>query len=194
MTRFADCSVTDEIISQSRLGDPAATEAIYRVFANPVYNLALRIIRQSVVAEEILQDTFMEVLTNIGAYRGAAPLGIWIREIAVNKCLMHLRSGWYRKSRPLEDIAPDHGDNVVMATNPEHLDLEKALTSLTPISRAVVWLHDVEGYTHAEIGKLMGKSSSFSKSQLARAHQRLQDLLEDSNECEQPCMQLSNNY
>jgi RNA polymerase sigma-70 factor (ECF subfamily) len=58
----------------------------------------------------------------------------------------------------------------------------------------VVWLHDVEGYTHHEIGRLMGKSSSFSKSQLARAHQRLRGLLEDNSECEPQCMQLSNNY
>ena len=194
MTRFSDCSVDADIVDQARLGDTAANETVYRIFASPVYNLALRLTRQPAVAEEILQDTFMEVLTKIGAFRNAAPLGFWIREIAVNKCLMHLRSGWHRNSRPLADIEPHHGDNIVLAANPEHMDLEKALASLAPISRTVVWLHDVEGYTHAEIGNLMSKSSSFSKSRLARAHQRLQDLLEDSNECEQPCMQLSNNY
>ena len=68
------------------------------------------------------------------------------------------------------------------------------MARLEPISRAVVWLHDVEGYTHAEIGRLLGKSSSFSKSQLARTHRRLQALLDNNEECIQPCMQLSNNY
>ena len=194
MTRFADCSVAEDIVGRARLGDPAANEVLYRTYSTAVYNLALRLTRQRTIAEEILQETFIEVLTKIGTFRGEAPLGTWIREIAVNKCLMHLLSGWYLKSRPLADIAPDHGDYVVTATKPEHMDLERALANLTPISRTVVWLHDVEGYTHHEIGKLMGKSDSFSKSQLARAHQRLQVLLEDTNESEQPCMQLSNNY
>ena len=194
MTRFADCSVTEDIVGRARLGDPAANEVLYRTYSTAVYNLALRLTRQRTMAEEILQETFIEVLTKIGTYRGEALLGTWIREIAVNKCLMHLRSGWHRKSRPLEETGSDQRDNIDTAINPEHLDLERALAGLTPVSRAVVWLHDVEGYTHAEIGKLMGKSSSFSKSQLARAHQRLQDLLDNSNECEQPCMQLSNNY
>ena len=194
MTRFADCSVAEDIVGRARLGDPAANEVLYRTYSTAVYNLALRLTRQRTMAEEILQETFIEVLTKIGTFRGAALLGTWIREIAVNKCLMHLRSGWHRKSRPLEETGSDQGDNIDMAIKPEHLDLERALAGLAPVSRAVVWLHDVEGYTHHEIGKLMGKSDSFSKSQLARAHQRLQVLLEDTNESEQPCMQLSNNY
>ena len=194
MTRFADCSVAEDIVGRARLGDPAANEVLYRTYSTAVYNLALRLTRQRTMAEEILQETFIEVLTKIGTFRGEALLGTWIREIAVNKCLMHLRSGWHRKSRPLEETGSDQGDNIDMAIKPEHLDLERALAALAPVSRAVVWLHDVEGYTHHEIGKLMGKSDSFSKSQLARAHQRLQVLLEDTNESEQPCMQLSNNY
>ena len=194
MTRFADCSVAEDIVGRARLGDPAANEVLYRTYSTAVYNLALRLTRQRTMAEEILQETFIEVLTKIGTFRGEALLGTWIREIAVNKCLMHLRSGWHRKSRPLEETGSDQGDNIDMAIKPEHLDLERALAALAPVSRAVVWLHDVEGYTHTEIGRLMGKTSSFSKSQLARAHQRLQVLLEDSNESEQPCMQLSNNY
>ena len=58
-----------------------------------------------------------------------------------------------------------------------NIDLERAFEQLTDTSRAVVWLHDVEGYTHEEIGELMGKSVSFSKSQLARAHARLRRML-----------------
>ena len=172
MTRFADCSVDEDIVSRARLGDTAANEAVYLAFATAVYNLALRLTRQRQVADEVSQETFIEVLTKIGSFRGEAPIGFWIREIAVNKCLMHLRSGWHRKAIPLE----------------------KAMARLSPVSRTVVWLHDVEGYTHQEIGNLMSKTSSFSKSQLARAHKHLRTLLEDSNESEQPCMQLSNNY
>ena len=58
------------------------------------------------------------------------------------------------------------------------MDLDAALGDLPPVSRAVVWLHDVEGYTHKEIAGLMGKTESFSKSQLSRAYQRLRPLLD----------------
>ena len=194
MTRFADCSVDEDIVSRARLGDTAANEAVYLAFATAVYNLALRLTRQRQVADEVLQETFIEVLTKIGSFRGEAPIGFWIREIAVNKCLMHLRSGWHRKAIPLAAKEPDADDGIIAETSPDYLDLEKAMARLSPVSRTVVWLHDVEGYTHQEIGNLMSKTSSFSKSQLARAHKHLRTLLEDSNESEQPCMQLSNNY
>jgi RNA polymerase sigma-70 factor (ECF subfamily) len=70
------------------------------------------------------------------------------------------------------------------------LDLERALDRLGETARLVVWLHDVEGYTHAEIGALLGGTPSLSKSQLARAHERLRELLEPSGVI-QPCMPLS---
>jgi RNA polymerase sigma-70 factor (ECF subfamily) len=67
------------------------------------------------------------------------------------------------------------------------MDLELALSLLAPVARTVVWLHDVEGYTHREIGALMNKTPSFSKSQLARAHGRLRELL-GVRDGEDPCM------
>jgi DNA-directed RNA polymerase specialized sigma24 family protein len=65
---------------------------------------------------------------------------------------------------------------------PDRVDLEAALEAMSPTARAVVWLHDVEGYTHDEIATLMDKSTSFSKSQLARAHLRLRALLAPERE------------
>src|SRR2546422_397666 len=64
-------------------------------------------------------------------------------------------------------------------TVPAQIDLERAFERLSETSRAVVWLHDVEGYTHEEIAEQMGKTVSFSKSQLARAHVRLRRMLDE---------------
>ena len=72
------------------------------------------------------------------------------------------------------------------------LDLERALAQLGDTARAVVWLHDVEGYTHAEIGALLGGTASLSKSQLVRAHARLRELLEPDG-VKTPCMPVSTN-
>ena len=124
-------------------------------------------------AEDVLQETFLEVCRSIGRFRGtgAGSLTAWIKRIAASKALLQIRYKKYRESDELdEDGMHDarRGSDV-----PLQLDLEAALAELSDTSRAVVWLHDVEGYTHEEIAELMGKTVSFSKSQLARAHKRL---------------------
>jgi RNA polymerase sigma-70 factor (ECF subfamily) len=86
-----------------------------------------------------------------------------------------------------------------VSANAEHegpaaaVDLERALAQLGDTARVVVWLHDVEGYTHAEIGALLGGTASLSKSQLARAHQRLRELLEPGG-VTASCMPASTTY
>lgn len=163
----------DAVVARARSGDSEALEQIFRAFQTPVYNLARRICRTVEDAEDVLQETFLEVAKSIRRYRGDGSLWAWVRTIASNKALMRLRRNKYRDTDELHD--------EVMPTRHEdrhlRMDLEAALERLPETSRAVVWLHDVEGYTHSEIGAMMGKSVSFSKSQLARAHVRLRGWL-----------------
>ena len=89
---------------------------------------------------------------------------------------MRIRRNQVRATEPLDEAAAGgHGSASVV---PARIDLERAFEQLTETSRAVVWLHDVEGYTHEEIAELMGRTVSFSKSQLARAHIRLRQMLD----------------
>jgi RNA polymerase sigma-70 factor (ECF subfamily) len=98
---------------------------------------------------------------------------------------MYLRSPWHRGLEWL-DKDPGGADRLPgregSADAPMDAALERALMTLPALSRAVVWLHDVEGYTHADIGFALGRTPSFSKSQLARAHRRLRGLLADAAE------------
>ena len=192
MSQFVGQVVDPAILARARRGEPKALEILYRTFGAAVQSLASRILQRRDLADEVLQDTFVEVIRHIPNYRGEAPIGAWIRSIAVNKCLMHLRSGWHRYGRALDDAPePEQPCNApsVMAGR----DLAAAFEELKPLSRSIVWLHDVEGYTHDEIAELMGKTKSFSKSQLARAHERLRGLLEPEVVIE-PCMQVSKSY
>ena len=159
----------ESVVARARQGDETALEALYRAFEVPVYNLARRICRTKEDAEDVLQETFFEVCRSIGRYREEGSLWGWIRTIAASKALMRLRRNKYRDTDELfEDFAPARRDDTAL-----RMDLEAALERLPEVSRAVVWLHDVEGYTHDEIAGMMGKTPSFSKSQLARAHARL---------------------
>jgi len=164
------------LIAAAQSGDVDAHARLYTLFAPLVYTLACRMLVSRALAEDVLQETFLEVLGKIGTYRGDAGLGFWVRRIAVNKCLMYLRSSWV--ARQSDEEPPELGASDDGAQRLEEQSaLEAALAELTPAARAVVWLHDVEGYTHREIAASMGKTPSFSKSQLARAHERLRELL-----------------
>lgn len=183
MSKFADIQIDPGIVKRAARGDAKAHEIIYRAYSSPVYSVCLRFTRVPAQAEDLLQETFIEVIRSIGNFRGEAPVGFWIRQVAVSKALMFLRSAWYKRGQSLDDDWEEimtgsyvsHGS----PTQPEQaIDLDSALGTLPAVSRAVVWLHDVEGYTHKEIGSLLGKSESFSKSQLSRAYQRLRPILD----------------
>lgn len=184
MSGFAQRQVADEVVARARAGDMAAHEAIFRVFGPPVLSLAYRITGSRATADDMLQETFLEVISGIRRFRGEASLGTWIRQIAVSKCLMQLRSAWSRRV----DAEPDSAWPLpgAVSTEPVLLDIERALLRLPATARAVVLLYDVEGYSHDEIARLFGRTEAFSRSQLARARQRLRALLGDESPSEQP--------
>lgn len=169
------------LLRRASAGDDAAFAALYHAYARPVFTLAARMLRQREAAEDVLQEVFVELTRALPAYRGDGPFWGWLRRLAVSKVLMRLRAERSRITpERYEDDSPDayaHPDDetgrALLAR-----DLGAALDHLPDVSRAVVWLHDVEGWTHQEIAAAMGRSASFSKSQLARAHTKLRALLE----------------
>jgi RNA polymerase sigma-70 factor (ECF subfamily) len=168
-------AVPDILVARAKAGDEEALEALYRAFETPVYNLARRILRTPEDAEDVLQETFLEIVKSIRGYRGDGSLWGWIRRIAASKALMRIRREQVRATEELIEEAAGRNAAPVGA----RIDLERAFERLSQTARAVVWLHDVEGYTHEEIAEMMGRTVSFSKSQLARAHHRLRGLLEE---------------
>lgn len=186
------------LLERARAGDRQAHAALYRAFAPMVYTVARRMLGSRALAEDVLQDCFVEVIRNAAQFRGESGIGGWIRQIAVNKALSQLRSPWWRRrvrpagadmqgedrldgewSRPDALEAGTPGDETAVAGQAvSRSDLAAALDALPATSRAVVWLHAVEGYTHQEIGRMMGRSTSFSKSQFARSREQLRRLLE----------------
>ena len=172
--------VDDVLVARAKRGEIDALEGLYRVFSLPVHTLATRICRSRDEAEEVLQETFLEITRSIRAFRGEGALGAWVRRIAVSKALTSIR----HKRRNKETGFTEGDINCFEKVPPldrtigwRRIDLERALARLPDTARAVVWLHDVEGFTHDEIGALFGRSQSFSKSQLSRAHEKLRSWL-----------------
>ena len=195
MTAFTDDLLPAGTVSRAREGSAEAREAIFRAFDAPVRTLARRLVPGSTQAEDLAQDVFVDVLTSLGQYEGRGSFAGWVRAVTVRRCLMHLRSPWRRAlrwARAADDADAETVLRVEPASGGDAVDLERALARLGDTARAVVWLHDVEGYTHAEIGALLGGTASFSKSQLARAHARLRELLEPEG-MKTSCMPVSTN-
>jgi RNA polymerase sigma factor (sigma-70 family) len=185
VTRLADTAVPEEVVARARAGEAAAREAIYAALAPATMTLIRRIVGQRALAEDIFQDTMMTLYERLPQFRGEAPLGAWLRQIAIRCCLMQLRSPWLRARLCLDSLqgaAAADGVLVTPGARGEWIDLERALATLGPVARAVVWMYEVEGYSHQEIADEFGRSVSFSKSQLARAHARLRAWFEPQDD------------
>lgn len=174
--------VSEIVLAGARRGDLAALEAIYRHFERPAYALALRMTADREDAREVVHDAMLRLFERIAQFRGDAPFWGWVRQIVVNEALMRLRR---TRATPLDDI-DDVAEPIYAGPAPWHgvaqRELELALARLPALTRSVIWLYHVEGYTHPEIAEMTGNTVSFSKSQLARGNQRLRLLLNDSPE------------
>jgi RNA polymerase sigma factor (sigma-70 family) len=195
MQRLSDIQIEPAELAAARAGDAGARRVLFERVAPATLGIIRRLVVQRAMAEDLLQDTLIAMYEHLDDYRGEAPFGIWVRSIAVSRCLMAFRSPWHRASVTLESWTET---NLAAPTEAESrtsdlIDLDRALAKLSPTTRAVVWLYDVEGWSHEEIAKSFSRTVSFSKSQLARGHARLRDDL-STTQVALPCASLRSGF
>lgn len=180
MQRLSEIQVSADELEAARAGDVAVRSALFERVAPPTLAIIRRLVAQRALAEDLLQDTLIAMFEHLADYRGEAPFGVWVRSIAVSRCLMAFRSPWHRARVALESWTEDSwsGRAEAESRTSDLIDLDRALARLSPVTRAVVWLYDVEGWSHEEIAKAFDRTLSFSKSQLARGHARLREDLQ----------------
>jgi RNA polymerase sigma-70 factor (ECF subfamily) len=176
----ADKARLADLVERGRTGDLAAMESIYEMFKRPVFSLAYRHTMNQAVAEDLLQDVFLRVFTHLRNVRDADTFPAWVFRIALNTCYSYLRQKRTQngKTVPLNEMGgqiPDAGAEPVEKDLKE--PLETAVQSLPPRLRSVFVLHDVQGYKHGEIARLLGCSVGTSKSQLFKARMKMRILL-----------------
>lgn len=169
--------VDPQVIARLQRGDLAAFEHVYRQFERAAWTLALRLTGRADVAHEVLQDAMLKAFERARQFRGDAPFAMWLRKLVVNEALMQLRLDRLHVFEVFSDTH-EAADNIVPWSLVDSDSLQRALDRLPGTARAVLWLYHVEGFTHVEIAEHFGRSISFSKSQLARATQRLRELLQ----------------
>ncbi len=168
-----------ELVQRAAAGDMRAFEALYRRHASRVHGAVWRLSGMNEArAQELTQEAFVRAWQKLGSFRFESAFSTWLHRLAVNVALMDLRA------RDPEDAV--ESDVLEAASEPftpfcagERADLEQAVARLPPRARAVLVLHDVEGWKHEEIGRELGMAVGTSKAQLHRARGLLRTMLGD---------------
>jgi RNA polymerase sigma-70 factor (ECF subfamily) len=177
-----------DLLARLKAGDRAAFAQLVEEHSSRIYGQALRMMQDPAEAEEILQETFLQVVRHIENFRGQSQLGTWLYRIATNQALMRLR----RKrppSLPLEETGPDGVETLLPSAdwskrpesellNQEARDeMEQAIADLPENLRIVFLMRDVEGRSTAETAEALDLSISAVKSRLLRARLKLRNEL-----------------
>jgi len=168
----------EELVLQAKAGSPAAFEALYRMHLGHVYGICMRILTDRSKAEEATQKIFIHAWMKLQSFRGESRFSSWLYRLSVNMILDQLKlAGWKNDSgiRNEQTKLPD-----ALSCEPSHnlrLDLNSAIDSLPRQARIIFVMHDIAGYTHAEIAEAMKLSPGTCKAQLSRARKILREVL-----------------
>lgn len=163
-------------------GNVAAFELIYNRYHRRTYSLCLRMMNSPTEAEDLTQEVFIQLFRKIGSFRGDAAFSTWLHRMTVNQVLMHFRRRGVQNEKTTDD--GEMPEQIVNGTENQNrmpildrIALNKAIAQLPNGYRTVFILHDVEGFEHEEIARMLKLSVGTSKSQLHKARLKLRGLL-----------------
>ncbi len=175
-------AVLERLLEGARSGDEEAREALYDTYKARIFGLACRYTCDPVAAEDLLQDIFIKIFTHLDDVRDVSTMSAWVHRVALNACYGHLR-GKRIRSRTMVPLSAIEGGPAEAAYDTHETELrgpiEEALRELPARLRSVFTLHDVEGFKHGEISRILGCSVGTSKSQLFKARMRIRERLKD---------------
>jgi RNA polymerase sigma factor (sigma-70 family) len=179
-SRVADTASADaERVRRAAAGDILAFEDLYREHVGRVYGAILRLVGMDRArAEELTQEAFVRAWQKLSGFRHESKFSTWLYRLGVNTALMYLRSR--REEDNVDNVALElAAGGEVLFCAAERGDLERAVSALPPRARAVLVLHDIEGWKHEEISAELGMAVGSSKAQLHRARGLLRRALGD---------------
>ena len=180
----------EEIIRQAQEGNAGAFEQLYRRYSGLVYSLCLRMLNNESEAEDLTQEAFLQLFRKIHTFRGEAKFSTWLHRLTSNLVLMRFRKKRHPEvsldatlepgeedSKPLIEFG---GPDLRLSGVIDQVNLSRAIEQLPDGYKEMFILHDVEGYEHNEIARILGCSVGNSKSQLYKARLRLRELLQEA--------------
>jgi RNA polymerase sigma factor (sigma-70 family) len=166
-----------DLISGCIDGNRRMQEELYSRFSPRMYAVCLRYAGNAEEAEDILQEGFIKIFKKLGSFRGEGSFEGWIRRIFVNTAIEHFRRKRYLQPVTEKEENTIEGKGISVLDELAEKDILELVRQLSPGYRTVFNMYVVEGYTHKEIGDILGISEGTSKSQLSRAKVILQDMV-----------------
>ena len=172
-----------EVVARAQGGDVAAFETLYRATAGRVFAVCLRMSGDRARAHELTHDVFVRAWERLPGFRGDAAFATWLHRVAVNEVLEQWRGERRRLSRVSlvgdeDEVAAERRAPAVADDPVARIDLERAIALLPPNERRVFVLHDVDGYRHGEIARVMEIAEGTVRAHLHRARRLLMEMLE----------------
>lgn len=174
--------VIDERIREAQNGNQRAFEALYRETVEAVYGLCLRMTANPALAEDCVQQTYLQAWRNLPGFRGNSALSTWLHRIAVNEVRGHFRKDSRHESNRADFDAAEESLAAPAPSAGAEIDLERAIAELPERGRAVFVLVGVYGYPHEEAATMLDMAVGTSKAHFHQARRRLQARLGSSNE------------
>ncbi|MEP6947274.1 MAG: RNA polymerase sigma factor [Acidobacteriota bacterium] len=179
---FDAATVDIDLCRAATTGSMPAFEMLYQRYHRRTYSLCLRMTSSQTEAEDLTQEVFIQLFRKIGSFRGDSAFSTWLHRMTVNQVLMHFRRRSVKNERTSDDgEMPEQ--TVIGTANPnkmpviDRIALKNAIAQLPHGYKSVFVLHDIEGFEHEEVARMMGISVGTSKSQLHKARLKLRGLL-----------------
>ncbi len=169
-----------DIIEKCKQGNREAQFELYRLYARQMYNVCLRMVKREVDAEDLLQNSFIDIFTKLDTFKYQSSIGAWIKKIVINNCINFLK----RKRMLIQELDENYGHDGHLREERDDQDtalsiqlIQKAMLELPNGYRVVFSLYAFEGYDHKEIAHILGISEATSKSQYSRAKQKIRSII-----------------
>jgi RNA polymerase sigma-70 factor (ECF subfamily) len=173
-----EAGIAPRVLALAIAGDAGAQEALFDAHADRVYRLAYRMTGDRAAAQDITQDVFARVFDRLDQFRGDAPFGAWLHRVAVTTILNAIRKSKARTDREASLDEARYAQASQASIEPDQRDrVRQALAGLPAPLRLVVIMFDIEGYTHDDIGAVLGITSGASRVRLLRARESLRAAL-----------------
>jgi len=175
-----------DVVVRAQAGDHDAFSELYLEHKRRVFAICMRMVQDFALAEDLTQEAFLQVYRRISLFRGDSAFTTWLHRLAVNTVLMYLRK------RALSVVSLDHltedvpegrtgrsfgSRDLMQAGVADRLDIDRALATMAPGYRSIFVLHDIDGFDHAEIARMLKCTRGNTKSQLHKARRVLRGAL-----------------
>ncbi len=173
---------TDQLLQLCKAGKQNAQLEIYNRYYKAMYNTALRIVKDSFEAEDVMQESFLNAFMKLGTFKGEVAFGAWLKRIVINKSIYHYRKQQKNNEVSIEDVMykVEGNNGVVLDYEFTNVKVQKVLETMKMLKdnyRVSLTLHLIEGYDYEEISEIMGISYANCRTTISRAKESLRNKL-----------------